>query len=222
MPVITPSTKEVILLAAERLFAQHGISGVSMRQIGAAAGTSNNSAVQYHFGSKDGLVEAILSYRLPGFHQRRALLIAERHPGDLRGWVGCQVLPTMEQSETPGSHYLGFLSALLQHEGRGILRRLPEDTRRSAIAVSAQLADQLPHLPRPLRTHRIDQATLFITRAGADRERARAEGLPVLDFGVEVADLVDGVTGFLQAPASQETLSALACVQQAAGGGRGA
>jgi hypothetical protein len=37
-----------------------------------------------------------------------------------------------------------------------------------------------------------------------------AAGLPMLDFGVAATDLIDGVTGFLQAPASQATLIALA------------
>ena len=216
MPIIAPSTKELMVLVAERLFAQHGIQGVSLRQIGAAAGTSNNSAVQYHFGSKDGLIEAIMGYRVPGVHQRRALLIAERRPDDLRGWVECLVLTAMEQGELPGSHYLGFLSMLLQQEGHRILGRMPEDARREAIALRERLADQLPHLPPALRPHRIGQATLFTIRAAADRERAHAEGLPLLDFTVEATDLIDGVTGFLQAPVSEATLSALASVQAAA------
>jgi AcrR family transcriptional regulator len=209
MPVIVPSTKEVIVLVAERLFAQHGIHGVSLRQIGVAAGTSNNSAVQYHFGSKDGLIEAILGYRLPNVHQRRALLIAERRPGDLRGWMECQVLTTMEQGELPGSHYLGFLASLLQQEGLRILDRLSQDAQREAMDVWQRMAEQLPGLPSRLRAHRIAQATMFIIRAGADRERARADGLPLLDFAVEVTDLIDGITGFLQAPVSPATLSAL-------------
>jgi AcrR family transcriptional regulator len=51
--------KEQIVLAAERLFAERGLDGVSLREIGAAVGNANNSAVQYHFGSKDQLVRAI-------------------------------------------------------------------------------------------------------------------------------------------------------------------
>ena len=52
MTTIAPSTKEQIVLAAEGLFAERGIEGVSLRQIGTAAGNGNNSAVQYHFGTK--------------------------------------------------------------------------------------------------------------------------------------------------------------------------
>ncbi|HEY6792330.1 MAG TPA: hypothetical protein VI365_33965 [Trebonia sp.] len=110
---------------------------------------------------------------------------------------------------------------LLQHEGRHILDRMPEDARREAIALRERLADQLPHLPPALRLHRIGQATLFTIRAAADRERAHEEGLPLLDFTVEAIDLIDGVTGFLQAPVSPATLSALASVRGPASAVRG-
>ena len=71
------STKEQIVLAAERLFAARGYEGVSLREIGAAAGSGNNSAVQYHFGSKGQLVVAIFENRLPYIDDRRAVLTAQ-------------------------------------------------------------------------------------------------------------------------------------------------
>ena len=80
MPPAAKSTKEEILLAGERLIADHGVDGVSMRQIGAAIGSGNNSAVLYHFGSKEKLVEAIFEYRLPRLRERRAELVAGRRP----------------------------------------------------------------------------------------------------------------------------------------------
>lgn len=52
-----------ILQEAERLFAEHGVNGVSVRQIHAAAGQANKSAVQYFFKSKEGLVQAIYDLR---------------------------------------------------------------------------------------------------------------------------------------------------------------
>ena len=74
------STKEQIVLAAERLFAERGYEGVSLREIGAAAGSGNNSAVQYHFGSKEQLVVAIFENRLTYIDDRRAVLIAQLEP----------------------------------------------------------------------------------------------------------------------------------------------
>ena len=48
-----------------------------------------------------------------------------------------------------------------------------------------------------------------LVHAAADRERARAAGQPVLPFAVALGDLVDGIVGFLEAPASGETLAAI-------------
>ena len=43
-------SRELILTAAERLFAEYGVLAVSNRQVGEAAGQGNNAAVGYHFG----------------------------------------------------------------------------------------------------------------------------------------------------------------------------
>ncbi|MGH8706477.1 MAG: TetR/AcrR family transcriptional regulator, partial [Burkholderiales bacterium] len=52
-----------ILDAAEELFMQHGFEGASMRMLTAKAGV-NLAAVNYHFGSKDALIEAVFRRRL--------------------------------------------------------------------------------------------------------------------------------------------------------------
>jgi tetracycline repressor-like protein len=49
-------TKDLIRATAERLYAQHGVTAVSNRQIGEAAGQGNNTAVGYHFGTRADLV----------------------------------------------------------------------------------------------------------------------------------------------------------------------
>ncbi len=53
-------TKEQLILAAEHLFARQGIEGTHIRDINRLSGQRNPSAVHYHFGSKEGLLEAIL------------------------------------------------------------------------------------------------------------------------------------------------------------------
>jgi AcrR family transcriptional regulator len=203
------STKEQIVLVAERLFATHSLDGVSLRQIGAAAGSGNNSAVQYHFGSKDQLVRAIFEYRLPYLHERRAMLVAQRRPDDLRSWLECYVLPTLEQSEKQGSHYLGFISMLQQGVRRELFAQMPEQYWESAWAFREQISNRLGHIAAPLRDHRIAQALTFSVHASADREQARANGHYVLPFAVHVADLLDGLVAFLEAPVSPGALAAL-------------
>ena len=64
--------------AAERLFADEGFDRVTLRQIARAADQGNVAAVQYHFGSKDGLLAAIVDGHRERIDDRRQALLAER------------------------------------------------------------------------------------------------------------------------------------------------
>jgi AcrR family transcriptional regulator len=208
--LVPPSTKEQIVLAAERLFAERGLEGVSFRQIGAAAGNGNHSVVQYHFGSKEQLVRAIFEYRLSHLDERRRILMAQRPPGDLRSAVECYVLPILEQGEQAGSHYLGFVAMLQQHADWQLFDDAPEYLQASTRAFRQQIAALLTAIPEPLRSHRVGEAIAFSVQASAHRERAQAAGLSVLPFPVHVTDLIDGLVGFLEAPVSPAARAALA------------
>jgi AcrR family transcriptional regulator len=209
MSVITPSTKEQIVLAAERLFAERGIDGVSLRQIGVAAGNGNNSAVQYHFGSKERLLRAVFEYRLPWLNERGALLIAERHPDDLRSSVECAARPLLEQSELDGSNYMSFVAMVYQYGRRDLFEQLPDIFLSATRTYHHRLAKFLHHIPEPLRTHRVAQANVVLVHAAADRERARTAGQVLPPFAVALGDLIDGTVGFLAAPVSATTREAL-------------
>ena len=174
MTVIAPSTKEQIVLAAEGLFAERGIEGVSLRQIGTAAGNGNNSAVQYHFGTKERLVQAVFEYRLPRLRERRDLLLVERRPDDLRAWVECEARWMFEQSELEDSNYMSFVSMLTQYGRTDLFDQLPDDLVTSTRAYHAHISSLLAHLDEPLRTHRIRRAMASLVHAAADRERAGA------------------------------------------------
>jgi AcrR family transcriptional regulator len=201
------STKEQIVLAAERLFAERGYEGVSLREIGAAAGSGNNSAVQYHFGSKEQLVVAIFENRLKDIDVRRSILIAQLEPGDIRSWVECYVLPLLEQGEIDGSHYMSFIAAVEHQVGifEHLPRRFQARTQRFRDEVGALMTD----VPEPLRSHRILQVVRFSVHAASARERAKAQRFKVLPYAVHVADLLDGFVGFLQAPVSSVALASI-------------
>ena len=71
-----PSAREELLDCAERLFADRGLHGISLRSINAEAGLSS-AALHYHFGSKKALVESLLERQMPSLmHRRRELLDA--------------------------------------------------------------------------------------------------------------------------------------------------
>jgi len=194
------STKEQIVLAAERLFAERGYEGVSLREIGVAAGSANNSAVQYHFGTKEQLVAAIFERRLTYIDERRALLVAQLQPRDLRAWLECYVLPLLEQGEIEGSHYMSFIAAV-EPQTR-LFQNLPEHYWMRTEQFRSEVGALLPDIPEPLRSHRILQVVMLSVHAASFRERAKATGLEVVPFAIHVTDLLDAWAGFLAASVS--------------------
>ena len=89
------STREAILTAAERLFAEHGVFAVSNRQVSDAAGQGNNAAVGYHFGTKADLIRAIVRKHNEQVERLCQQMVdrARRLRTELRDWVDCLVRP---------------------------------------------------------------------------------------------------------------------------------
>jgi AcrR family transcriptional regulator len=69
-------TKNQLIDAAETIIAEHGIDGASVRAITEAA-SANLAAVNYHFGSKEGLVRAVFERRLRPINRERLRLLDE-------------------------------------------------------------------------------------------------------------------------------------------------
>jgi AcrR family transcriptional regulator len=83
VPEMDAATKGSVLEAAERLFALRGFQNVSVRDITAEAGV-NLASVNYHFGSKDGLLFEIFRRRTAELNRERARMLHEasdRHGG---------------------------------------------------------------------------------------------------------------------------------------------
>lgn len=72
MPLDSPAdTKRKLLLSALSLFADQGIEAVSMRMINREAGTRNHSALHYHFGNKQILIEELMKFIQDWFEEVR-------------------------------------------------------------------------------------------------------------------------------------------------------
>lgn len=69
-------TRERILDAAERLFMAHGYEGTSMRQITGEAAV-NLAAANYHFGSKESLMQEVFRRRLDWLNEERLRVLDE-------------------------------------------------------------------------------------------------------------------------------------------------
>jgi AcrR family transcriptional regulator len=100
------ATRERILVAAERLYAEHGVLAVSNRQIGEAAGQGNNTVVGYHFGTRTELVRAIVRKHTTAIERLRGRRL-DGGPTQLRDWLECLVHPPPNTSPSwvrpPGS-----------------------------------------------------------------------------------------------------------------------
>jgi AcrR family transcriptional regulator len=120
-----PDAKTRLTLAAEALFAKGGIEGVSLREIAAAAGQGNHHAVQYHFGSREALVQAIFDHRMRQMEPRRAEMLAAAETagrlGDARTLMEIVFLPQLDLPGQRGNHsYAQFLCQyLLRNKGSG-------------------------------------------------------------------------------------------------------
>ncbi|MDA0565708.1 TetR family transcriptional regulator [Streptomonospora sp. S1-112] len=205
------ATRETLLDAAERLFAEHGLAQVSNRQISQEAGQGNNTAVSYHFGSKAGLVRAIVRRhageieRIRGAMVRR-VLAAERSPG-VRDWVACTVEPLARHLADLGipSWYARF-SAQAVSDPAGREAVAAEAMASPAIVrVGEELRRCLPDLPAEVRAERQEMARLLIVHTMAERERALAQGehTPRDSWQRAAAGVTDALTGVWLAPVTE-------------------
>lgn len=205
------STRQKLITAAERLFAAHGVNGVSLRQIGVEAGCGNTSAVQYHFGTKHELVQAILLYRLPRLNERRALLSAMASPNDLRAVLDAHLLPILEYSMIEDSHYLTFVEHVVcGSTGPEPFDTLPPEFREPRQAFIERVRALIPEVPQPIATRRALDVISTYLHAGAARERACRNGTPVMSLRSQAALLMDGAVGYVTAPVSDAAREALA------------
>ena len=89
-----PSTRDLILDAAERCFAERGFAGVSMREMAAEAGLKNQASLYHHFRDKRALYEAVLGRRITPI----IALVAESGkswPAGEAGRLDAQVVPAV-------------------------------------------------------------------------------------------------------------------------------
>lgn len=97
MGIQSDRAREVLLNAAEELFAIHGIDAVSNRRIVEHAGAANHSAISYHFGGRDGLLRALVERHSAAVAVHRNELIADLGPSpSIHDLVHCRLTPLFE------------------------------------------------------------------------------------------------------------------------------
>ncbi|GGL07072.1 TetR/AcrR family transcriptional regulator [Nocardia jinanensis] len=197
-------TDQRLVLAAERLFAERGIDAVSLRSVMAEAG-ANVASVHYHFGSKDALVEALISRRSEQLHTRRAeLLDAVEASGtpDARALADAFVRPVGELAATGGTPWIRLVAGIMSGN-HPALARLTEGFAPQAQRFNALLEQIAPETAPRTRRFRLTQAMNLTFQTLGDPDGLRgmlALSGTRLSAGELLTELIDTVTAILTGP----------------------
>lgn len=204
------AVRDRLLDAAERLFAEGGIDAVSMSAVGRLANQRNGSVIQYHFGSKERLIAAILERRMEALNARRLELLAVVDVRDRRRALAqiarAIVLPIAEHlsASDSGSHYIRFVAQVTFNAQKSIFE-IVRGSHDSGVREIAELAKSiLPELPPEVLRHRLALVTTLVLFGFGEREKLRMVGkrsgvarLHTMPF---VDDLVQMIVAALDAP----------------------
>jgi AcrR family transcriptional regulator len=200
------TTKDRLMRAGERLFARRGVDRVRLWEINELAGQRNSSALHYHFGSRDGLVLAILRQ-----HEDEIDAVVEEtlDRWDAQGRVPtvrdiaeAVVRPLAAKLESPSGrdflrivpHVVPELSATLR---AGHAQPLTPQSRRLLDLYDGRIAG----LPQEVRRERLVVYMLLLTTVLAERaQQLESRARPTLTHEQFVVHLLDVVEGIFTVP----------------------
>ena len=189
--------------AAERICAERGLAAMSLREVQAVSRQRNKSAAQYHFGSRDGLSEAVVETRMAPINEQRLRLLAELDDEpSIRDLVDVLVRPLAEATlGRPDSRWARFL---FQSVADPVIVSVVQRSMAASGFRTAReaLFGALHHLPPEVREHRLSQVVGLTVMTLAVAERIADAGEPAeLDPETRCADLIEVSCGLLLAPA---------------------
>jgi AcrR family transcriptional regulator len=190
-------TRARLLRAGEQRFARDGVTGAKMSDVVRDAGQANDSAVGYHFGSRQGLLDAVVAKHVTAMDARRVL--PARDAG-LRALVDAIVEPTAALlGSEDGRDFLRITEQLADWSGVGsgqqveVLRGTVIGTQLEAL--TRRLGDLIG---MPLARERVALMVIFLTGALAARARSVESGQRQRMAHDRFVDhLVDVLTGAL-------------------------
>lgn len=209
------SARARILSAAGELMAGHGIEGVSMREITREAGQKNSTALQYHFGGREGMLRALVDLYVPRISLRRHTLLdhlATRDDLTLRDGASMLATPLIAELADPGGRdFLQVAAQLVNRsdqlvEPSSALGSLVYDAAGSLTRWSSVIERFMPRGTAGPPLHRRYAALRFTHLELGRRARVAPNGTHEL-FSAQLIDLVAALLG---AELSPETRSIMA------------
>ncbi|QWF19198.1 TetR/AcrR family transcriptional regulator [Lysobacter capsici] len=166
------STKDRILGAAEELFAQFGFTGTSLRQVTSRADV-NIAAVNYHFGSKENLVNEVFRRRMDEMTEQRmsALKAAvQAHPGELEPILAAFVQPALAlaQDRNGGGAFVRVIARAYAEKNDSLRKFLSDHYGHVLREFAKAIAVAVPGLSKEELYWRLDFLAGSLTYAMAD------------------------------------------------------
>ncbi|MHC9086183.1 TetR/AcrR family transcriptional regulator [Luteimonas sp. RIT-PG2_3] len=166
------STKDRILGAAEELFALHGFSGTSLRQVTGRADV-NIAAVNYHFGSKENLVNEVFRRRMDVMSAERLEQLARaqaEHPGELEPVLAAFVEPAlaMAQDRNGGGAFIRVIARAYAEKNDGLRKFLSDQYGHVQRDFAKAIAACLPGMTKEALYWRLDFLGGSLTYAMSD------------------------------------------------------
>src|SRR5436190_11576574 len=207
-------TRDRILRTGERLFAERGFNGVSVRELAAAAQV-NIASIGYHFDNKEGLLsevyrrhcEPMIEERLRGLAAASRLLGKTKIKTKIAAIIEAFIRPALQQVEAEDGETFIRLRAVLSGENSELLEKLvAENFDQSSTVFIDQLCVCLPHLSRTdvcWRFHFL-LGSIYYTAAGPHRISAFSNGrCNPSDTEAVIQELVPFMTRAFPAPATK-------------------
>lgn len=201
------STRVKLILAAEALFGEYGFDAVALRDICKAAEQRNSTVVQYHFGDKLGLLDAVFEHRAGQIDPIRQRMIAQARAAgrldDVKTLLRLAMEPEFEICRREGSfHYIGAtIYYMLYQRPRGIPH--PYDRHSPASAslreVVGLLHRRLDFLPAERVEFRVSTANTLILSVLMMMSQRVGGGEPL---EILLEDTLDMMTAAILAPAA--------------------
>lgn len=171
-------TQGRLLDSAEESFMERGFEATTLRQITAAAKV-NLAAVNYHFGGKEALFEAVLARRLDAMNQERLRLLEELeqkagdNPLTAEQILWSMFLPALQLSrdrKRGGKNFLRLLGRAYVDPAPFIQHFLGERYAEMVGRYKKAFAQALPHLPKQELSWRLHftLGAMAYTLAGTD------------------------------------------------------
>lgn len=200
--MVDSDAAERIILAAERLIAERGAT-VPLRDVAVFAGQRNNSAVHYYFGSRDGLIRAVIERRMIAMESQWTTLLAERESDgagdDVRSLLEVLLRPMVESPYADGStHYARFLEQVRTHSALAS-PVLSAEHWPAMRMIMTRLSRALADLAAETRRRRLSSMATVLFALLADHERALGSTGQQVPDDDAIGNIVSMLAGLLTA-----------------------